>query len=177
MIEVMTVCFIISILAAMSVVLIARAKAQAREVAALGTLSAFTTAYEAYRFRYSEYPQWGPGQRFSDPRDLVNFLMEEDFLPTVYAGSYEYFPSQKMFKGFADDYFLQILAYDPTKPNASPKGSYFIVLVPYGFQKRYLAAIFDPLEGAVTVKARKGDAKTALEKYRLFTFKDPPIQK
>lgn len=177
MIELMTVCFIISIVAAMSVVLIARAKAQAREVAALGTLSAFTTAYEAYRFRYSEYPQWGPEQRFSDPRNLVNFLMDEDFLPTVYASSYEYFPTQNFFKGFADDYYLQILPYDPNEPDASPKGSYFIVLVPYGFQKRYLAAIFDPTEGALTVKARKGDARTAFSKYKLFTFKDPPIRK
>ena len=175
MIEVLTVCFIISILAAMSVVLIARAKAQSREVAALGTLSAFTTAYEAYRFRYSEYPQWGPGQRFGNPKALVDFLMDEDFLPTVYRSSYEYFPAQHLFKGFADDYFLQILSYNPAVATSPPKGSYFIILVPYGFQKRYLAAIFDPTEGALTVRARKGDANTAFAKYGLFTFKDPPL--
>ena len=174
LIEAMTVCVIISVLAAMSVGLIARAKTQTRETAALSTLSAFTTAYEAFRFRYTEYPQWGPGQRFGSPTDLVDALMAEDMLPTVYAGNYEYFPDFNMFRGFAEDYYLQILPYDPSAPDAPPAGSYFIILYPYNFQRAAIAAIFDPLHGAVTVRARKGDRSGDLSTFRLFTFKDLP---
>jgi prepilin-type N-terminal cleavage/methylation domain-containing protein len=174
MIEVITVSAIISILAAMSVILVARAKTQARETAALSTLNAFTTAYEAYRFRYGEYPQWGPEQTFTDPTNLVDYLMDDGLLPSVYKDNYEYFPDHNLFRGFVDDYYLRILPYDPNDVDAPPAGSYFIILVPYNFQRSSLAAIFDPLRGAVTVRARKGDTHADLSSYRLFTFKDPP---
>ncbi len=174
MIEVMTVCAVISIVAAMSVVLIARAKTQAREVAGLSTLSSFTTAYEAYRFQFGEYPQWGPGQTFSNPVDLVNSLMDEGMLPTVFKGNFKYFPDYNMFKGFAEDYYLQIIPYNPDDPDAPPYGSYAILLIPYNFQHTALAAIFDPVDGALTVRARKGEVNAALSSYKLFTFKDRP---
>lgn len=174
MIELMTVTAVISILAAMSCILVARAKTQARETAALGTLSAFTTAYEAFRFRYSEYPQWGPGQRFASPVDLINRLMAEDMLPTVYGGNFEYFPDYNMFKGFTEDYYLQILPFNPDAADAAPSGSYYIILYPFNFQRSALAAVFDPVRGALTVRARKGDASGDLSTFRLFTTKDPP---
>jgi prepilin-type N-terminal cleavage/methylation domain-containing protein len=169
LIELFMVTTIISILAAMSVILVARAKVQARETAALSTLSMMTTAYEEFHFRYREYPQWGPGQRFNDPRDLINSLVKEGFLPSVFR-HYEFYVDYNMFSGFAEDYYLQILPYDPEAEDAPPKGSYFIVLVPHNYQRRYLAAIYDPTRGKVTVKARKGDG--SLDGYRLFTFAD-----
>lgn len=171
LVELFVVITMISIITAMSAVLVIRAKVQARETAALGTLSMMTTAYEEHHYRYKEYPRWGPGQPFSDPRDLINFLIAEGFLPSVYQ-NYEFYPEYNFFKGFAEDYYLRILPHDFNTPDPPDKGSYYIILVPGNYQRRYLAAIFDPINGAVTVKARKCDISGSLDDYRLFTFKD-----
>ena len=171
LIELFTVTLIISILAAMSSVSVIRAKVQARETAALATLTMITTAYEEYRFRYKEYPQWGPDQRFESPTELVDFLIAEGFMPSVYK-NYDYYESYNMFRGFTESYYLQILPYDPNALEPPTRGSYYIILVPYNYQRSYLGAFFDPLKGAVTVKARKGDAEGSMDSYRIFTFKD-----
>lgn len=171
LVELFVVTMIISIITAMSAVLIIRAKVQARETAALGTLSMMTTAYEEFNFRYKEYPRWGPDQPFDDPRDLVDFMLAEGFLPSAFR-NYEYVESYNFFVGFADDYSLQILPHDLGTPEPPNLGSYYIVLIPRNYQRRYLASIYDPINGAVTVKARKGAFGDEFDAYRLFTFKD-----
>ena len=162
---------IISIITAMSAVLIVRAKVQARETAALGTLSMMTTAYEEFHFRYKEYPRWGPGQPFDDPRELMDVLLREGFLPSAF-NNYEYIETYNIFTGFADDYSMRILPHDFGTPDPPNLGSYYIVLIPRNYQRRYLASIYDPINGAVTVKARKGKTIDGFDEYWLFTFKD-----
>jgi prepilin-type N-terminal cleavage/methylation domain-containing protein len=171
LVELFTVTAIIGILAAMSTILVVRAKVQARETAALGTLSMMTTAYQQYEFRHGEYPHWGPGQTFENPRELIDSLIAQKYIPSAYA-NYHYDETNQTCGGFAESYLLRILPYDPNDPDAPPPGSYFIILQPFNYQRRHLAAMFSPLDGLVTVKARKGDLAGNMDSYRLFTFSD-----
>ena len=92
-------------------------------------------------------------------------------MPSVFQ-NYEYYEDYNFFDGFAEDYYMKILPHDFNNTDPPDRGSYYIILVPANYQRRYLAAIFDPINGAVTVKARKGDMDGSLDAYRLFTFKD-----
>jgi prepilin-type N-terminal cleavage/methylation domain-containing protein len=176
LVELFVVIMVLGIITAMSAGAVIRSKVQARETAALGTLSMMTTGYEEYRFRYNEYPRWGPDQPFEDPRELIDFMISEGFLPRAFR-NYEYFPEYNFFKGFAEDYYLQILPHNFNEPDVPPaRGSYYIILAPGNYQRRFLSAIYDPYNGAVTVKARKAISGEVvpddLESYRLFTFAD-----
>jgi hypothetical protein len=44
-------------------------------------------------------------------------------------------------------------------------------MIPYNFQRSYLAAIFDPLKGPLTVRARKAMSED-VSKFHLYTPKD-----
>lgn len=168
MVELLAVCAIISILAAMSFALLSRMRGQAVETNALSALNTLATGYEMYYFYNSSYPQWGPGQRFSSPRQIFDFLIEEDFIPRSYAHC-EYDQNTGYIYGFTADYAVEIPRMDPSDPTAG-SNSYYIILRPYNFQKDALAIGTNTNlpSGWVAVRARRGPDETNFRLYKLY---------
>jgi type II secretory pathway pseudopilin PulG len=166
MLELLAVCAIISILAAMSFALLSRMRGQAVETNALSALNTLATGYEMYYFYNSSYPQWGPGQRFSSPREIFDYLTEEKFIPGSYSHC-EYDQNTGYIYGFTADYAVQIPQFNPSDETTGP-GSYYIVLRPYNFQKDALAIGTNLPGGWVAVRARRGPDETNYRLYKLY---------
>jgi type II secretory pathway pseudopilin PulG len=164
----MAVCAIISILAAISFALIGRARVQAEETNALAALDTFATGYEMYSYHHSQYPQWGDGQRFSDPRELLEFMTGESYLPNVFSKA-KYNPTNGYFYGITQDYALEIVEFDPTNPAYGATNTYFIILHPYNFQRDALAIGTNAALGWIAVRPRRGREGADYRTYHLFT--------
>jgi len=174
LLELMTVSAIISILAAMSIGLLSRARSQAIETTALSALNALATGYEMYYFYNKSYPQWGPGQRFSSPLALWNHLVDEEFIGHSYR-NIEYDPNTGYIYGFTTDYAVEIPEPDPL---LSSRETYFIVFHPYNFQRDALAIGHDPnppplpnYRGWVAVRARRGPRAPEYRSFNHYVFK------
>jgi len=170
MVELLTVCAIISILAAMSFALLSRMRSQVVETNALSALNSLATGYEMYFYYNRSYPQWGPGQRFSSPRAVFDHLIEEEFLPRSY-GRCEYDPATGYIYGFTEDYAVEIPRYDD-QDQTSTTNTYFIVFHPYNFQRDALAigvnVGVDVPQPWVAVRARRGLEGGNYRIYRLY---------
>jgi prepilin-type N-terminal cleavage/methylation domain-containing protein len=164
LVELIAVCTIISILAAMSFALLSRMRSQAVETNALSALNTLATGYEMYYFYNSSYPQWGPGQRFGSPRQIFDYLVEEEFIPRSYS-HYTYDQNTGYIYGFTQSYAVEIPQYNPI--TASPS-SYFIVLRPFDFQRDSLAIGTSLPAGWVAARARRGPDDVNYQLYRLY---------
>jgi type II secretory pathway pseudopilin PulG len=171
MVELLAVCAIISILAAMSFALLSRMRSQVVETNALSALNTLATGYEMYFYYNRSYPQWGAGQPFSSPRAIFDHLVEEEYLPRSYA-HYEYDPGSGYIYGFTEDYAVEIPRYDPLDPTTSTTNTYFIIFHPYNFQRDALAVGvnvgIDVPQPWVAVRARRGPEGGNYRIYRLY---------
>ena len=164
MVELIAVCTIISILAAMSFALLSRMRSQAIETNALSALNTMATGYEMYYFYNSSYPQWGPDRRFSSPQEIFDHLVEREYIPRSYS-HYTYDPDTGYIYGFTNSYAVEIPQYDPVTSSPS---SYFIVLRPYNFQRDALAIGTSLPAGWVAARARRGPEDVNYQLYRLY---------
>jgi len=169
MLELMVVCGIISILAAMSFALMSRVRSQSVETNALSALNVLATGFEMYRYENRSYPHWGPGQRFSSPDRIVDDLIKEEFIPRSYK-KYVYDPETRYIFGITQDYAIEIPAYNPADPTTSVANSFFIVFHPYNFQRDALAIGNSPPSGWVAVRARRGREGDNYRTFDLFVF-------
>ncbi len=171
MVELIAVCMIISILAAISFALLSRSRSQVLETSALAALNSMATAYEMYYNHNLSYPQWGPGQEFSSPKQLFDYLIDREYLPRAYRNcttGENYDPSTGYIYGFTQDYAMEIMPYDPLDATTSIRNSYFIVLHPYNFQRDSLAIGLNPPTGWVAVRGRRGLETDDYRTYRLY---------
>jgi len=164
MVELISVCTIISILAAMSFALLSRMRSQAVETNALSALNTLATGYEMYYFYNSSYPQWGPSERFESPQEIFNHLVDEEFIPRSYR-NFTYDQNTGYIYGFTQSYAVEIPQYDPITSSPS---SYFIVLRPYDFQRDSLAIGTSLPAGWVAARARRGPDDVNYQLYRLY---------
>jgi len=169
MVELMTVCVIIGILASMSFVLLSRARRQVVETNALSALNALATAYEMYYYHNGKYPHWGPEADFASPKEIWDMLVAENYLPQSCSKIY-YDPANGYIYGYTQDYAVEILPYSPSNP-LEGTGSYFIVFHPLNFQRDALAIGHNPPTGWVAVRARRGPEGADPRTYGLFVFR------
>ena len=170
MVELMTVCVIISILAGMSFALLSRMRSQAVDANALAALNVIATGYEMYYFENHSYPQWGPGEKFGSPKEIWDDLVAEDFLPYAYK-NVEYDAATGYITGFTEDYTVDIAKRDPADPVNGSRNSYFIIFHPYNFQRDLLAIGINPPSGWVAVRARRGREGADFHLFNLYVFK------
>jgi len=162
---------IIGILATMSITLLSRAKISARESAALVTLNSFAGAYEAYWSRHGEYPQWGTGMRFENPRQLMNTLILEGYLPKAYT-TVPYVESSRLFFWITDDYAIEIYPFDDADGTRDPSSYYWILMHPIGFQREqgYLGIGTSPQAGKGTIRPRASKAAGDIESFTIYSL-------
>jgi len=174
LVELLAVCTIISILAAISFALFSRMRSQAIETNALAAMNSMATGYEMYYFSNMSYPQWGEGQEFSSQSALIDHMIYEEYLPRSWS-NYHVSPATGYLVGITQDYAVEIIGYDPGDPTTSEKNSYFIVFHPYNFQKDALAIGVNPPTGWVAVRPRRGPASdqegNLYRGYQLYVFK------
>jgi prepilin-type N-terminal cleavage/methylation domain-containing protein len=170
MVELMTVCIIISILAAMSFALLSRMRSQAIETNALAALNSMATGYEMYYYENSSYPQWGPGEAFQSPTALLDYFIDSEYLPRSW-GHYSYDPDTHYIYGITQDYAVEIPEFNALDPTISRINSYFIIFHPYNFQRDALAIGNNPRTGWVAVRARKGKEGENYRNYPLYVFR------
>ena len=167
LVELMTVSMIISILAAISFALLSRMRVQANESNGIVALNVMATGYEMYHYHFSEYPQWGPGQRFGSSRELVNFMAGEGYLPHAFTKA-TYDSATGYLFGITQDYAMEIVEYNPADPTFGATNTYFIILHPYNFQRDTLAIGTNSPIGWIAVRPRKGMSGYDYKTYRLY---------
>jgi type II secretory pathway pseudopilin PulG len=177
MVELLAVAAIISILAAISFALIARMRSQAIETNAMAALNSLATGYEMYWYDNHSYPQWGPGQPFSSPSEILDHLIGEEFIPRSWS-HYKVNTANGDLLNITQDYGLEIPAYDPDDPSTSSQNSYFLVLHPYRFQRDALAIGNSPLGGDspgedewIAVRPRRGREGGNYRGFNLFVYR------
>ncbi len=148
-------------------------RTQVVETNALGALDSFATGYEMYYYHYLEYPQWGLDEEFQSPKELVDFMVTEDYLPGYFRaiedGSQdEYDESTGYLFGITQDYAVEIVEFNPYDPTTSRASTYFIIFHPYNFQRDLLAIGTNPDSGWVAVRPRRGPEGTDFRLFNLF---------
>jgi len=176
LVELMTVAWIISILAAMSFALISRMRMQAAETNGLAALNVLATGYEMYYYYHREYPQWGPDQPFASSAAIIEHLADEEFIPRSFKNYSLYDPDKNLIYGITGEYALEIPVFNPADPTTYPTSSYFIILRPLNFQKDSLAIGQNPYflsieDGWVAARPRRGRDDQNYRTYDLFVFK------
>ena len=171
LLELIVVCMIIGILATMSISLLSRAKIGARESAAVVTLNSFAGAYEAYWSRNGEYPHWGPGMRFSNPKELMSTLVLEGYLPRAYS-TVPYVQSDRLFFWITDDYAVEIYPFNDADGKRDPSSYYWILFHPIGFQRErgYLGIGTTPLTGKGTVRPRASKHPGDIDTFTIYSL-------
>lgn len=167
LIELLTVCAIISILAGISFALLSRTRSQTIESKAIATLNVIATGYEMYYNRFLEYPQWGPEGDFESPTSLWEYLANQEYVPRSY-GNYKYDYESGFIYGVAEDYALEIPMYNSEDITTDLENSYFIVFHPYNLQRDTLAIGINPTTEWVAVRPRKGESNRNYRVYRLY---------
>jgi prepilin-type N-terminal cleavage/methylation domain-containing protein len=169
LLELITVCMIIGILATMSVTLVSRARVNARETAAVVTLNSLAGAWESYWSRNGVYPHWGEGQRFSDPNQLFQTLIDEGYLPHAYR-NVVYSEDSQIFTRITDDYALEIYEFDSKGGTRGPGDYYWLLFHPMGFQRTqgYLGIGTNSAGGKITVRPRLGERRGDIDSFSIY---------
>ena len=176
MVELLTVAAIISILAAISFALIARMKSQAIETNAMAMLNSIATGYEMYWFDNHSYPQWGPGQPFGEPSEIIDHLIAEEFIPRSW-GTYTVDADTGYLFGMTQDYAVEIPRYESEDTTTSSQNTYFIILHPVRFQRDALAIGNSPLPSRpalnqwIAVRPRRGREGGNYRAYDLMVYR------
>lgn len=185
MIEILTVCAIVTILASVPVVYLREAKVRANETAALGALNQISAAYEMYRAVASTeqmYPHFFADGRIQDTVTFINSesiwdeLIRQGLLPRKYAPYRHDTPNL-----LAPGYVFSIYPVDyglPSRFSISPYDSYAFALIPIegSHQPRTLAMLHGEHFGKYFTNARayKSTGNNAdITNVQIFTFKDP----